>query len=116
MWRSERGRDAGYVTAEAAVVIPSLVFLTALLLWGLAAAAAQIRCVDAARAGARAAAREEPAAAVLDAARTAAPARAAVSVHRGGDLVRITVEARSLSLTLHGEAVASVEGRGGEGP
>ncbi|WUD74108.1 hypothetical protein OG937_21645 [Streptomyces sp. NBC_00510] len=114
MWRSERRRDAGYVTAEAAVVIPSLVFLTALLLWGLAAAAAQIRCVDAARAGARAAAREEPDGAVLRAARTAAPAGAAVSVRRGGDLVRVTVEARSLSLTLHGEAVAAVEGTGEE--
>ncbi|MEU4091326.1 TadE family type IV pilus minor pilin [Streptomyces sp. NPDC026673] len=115
MWRSERRGDAGYVTAEAAVVIPSLVFLTALLLWGLAAAASQIRCVDAARAGARAAAREEPEGAVLDAARTAAPAGAAVSVQRGGDLVRVTVEARTLSVTLHGEAVASVEGAR-EGP
>lgn len=52
---------------------------------------------------------------MLRAARTAAPAGAAVSVRRGGDLVRVTVEARSLSLTLHGEAVAAVEGTG-EGP
>ncbi|MDX3097529.1 TadE family type IV pilus minor pilin [Streptomyces sp. ME01-24h] len=112
MWRSEHRRDGGYVTAEAAVVIPSLVFLTALLLWGLAAAAAQIRCVDAARAGARAAARDEPDAAVLRTARTAAPTGAAVSVHRGGELVRVTVEARSLSLRLRGEAVAAVEATG----
>ncbi|WP_431958769.1 TadE family type IV pilus minor pilin [Actinacidiphila sp. bgisy160] len=112
MWRSERRGDAGYVTAEAAVVIPSLVFLTGLLLWGLAAAAAQIRCVDAARAGARAAAREERDGAVLQAARTAAPAGAVVFLHRGGDVVRVTVEVRSLSLTLRGEAVAAVEGTG----
>ncbi|WP_431950145.1 TadE family type IV pilus minor pilin [Actinacidiphila sp. bgisy167] len=115
MWRSERRRDGGYVTAEAAVVIPSLVFLTALLLWGLAAAAAQIRCVDAARAGARAAARDEPDEAVLRTTRTAAPGEAAIAVHREGGLVRVTVEARSLSLTLRGEAVAAVEGPG-EGP
>src|SRR4051812_45433686 len=111
MWRSRRARDGGYVTAEAAVVIPSLVLLTAMLLWGLAAAAAQIRCVDAARAGARAAARDEPEGAVLAAARSAAPAGAGVAVRRGGGLVRVTVETRSLSLTLHGEAVAAVEGQ-----
>src|SRR5882757_7128413 len=51
--------DGGYVTAEAAVVIPVLVTLTGLLIWGLMAGAAQVRCVDAARAGARAAARSE---------------------------------------------------------
>ncbi|MDX3077979.1 TadE family type IV pilus minor pilin [Streptomyces sp. NPDC088354] len=112
MWRSRRPRDGGYVTAEAAVVIPSLVLLTAMLLWGLAAAAAQIRCVDAARAGARAAARDEPEGAVLAAVRSAAPAGAGVAVRRVDGLVRVTVEARSLSLTLHGEAVAAVEGQG----
>lgn len=114
MWRSRRARDGGYVTAEAAVVIPSLVLLTAMLLWGLAAAAAQIRCVDAARAGARAAARDEPEGAVLAAARSAAPAGAGIAVRRGDGLVRVTVETRSLSLTLHGEAVAAVEGQQGQ--
>ncbi|MFE5610248.1 TadE family type IV pilus minor pilin, partial [Streptomyces sp. NPDC056540] len=39
------------MTAEAALVIPALVLFAALLVWALMAAAAQIRCVDAARAG-----------------------------------------------------------------
>ncbi|MFE0578162.1 TadE family type IV pilus minor pilin, partial [Streptomyces sp. NPDC058874] len=45
-------RDRGYVTAEAALVIPALVLFAASLVWALMAAAGQIRCVDAARAGA----------------------------------------------------------------
>ncbi|MFD3457779.1 hypothetical protein ACFWVC_37065 [Streptomyces sp. NPDC058691] len=50
---------------------------------------------------------------MLAAARSAAPAGAGVAVRRGGGLVRVTVEARSLSLTLRGEAVAAVEGHEG---
>jgi hypothetical protein len=88
--------DTGYVTAEAAVVVPALVVFTAMLLWGLMTAAAQIRCVDAARAGARAAARSEPRAAALAAAATAAPRGAVVDLRRDGDLVRVRVTARSL--------------------
>ncbi|MEW5632860.1 TadE family type IV pilus minor pilin, partial [Streptomyces hydrogenans] len=53
MRRSER--DQGFVTVEAAVVLPVLALFAMALLWALAASAAQIRCVDAARAGARAA-------------------------------------------------------------
>ncbi|NEE32158.1 hypothetical protein G3M53_42765, partial [Streptomyces sp. SID7982] len=51
-----RAGDRGAVTAETAVVIPVLAAFTLALLWALMAAADQIRCVDAARAGARAAA------------------------------------------------------------
>lgn len=47
------------MTAEAAVVLPVLVAFAMALVWGLLVAAAQIQCVDAARAGARAAARQE---------------------------------------------------------
>ncbi|GAA3091472.1 hypothetical protein GCM10020254_40600 [Streptomyces goshikiensis] len=65
--------DRGYVTAEAALVIPALVLFAALLVWALMAAAAQIRCVDAARAGARAAARSEPGDTAVAAAKAAAP-------------------------------------------
>lgn len=116
--RALRGSDAGYVTAEAAVVVPVLVVLTAMLLWGLTAAAAQIRCVDAARAGARAAARSEPPPAALAAASAAAPRGAAVSLRRDGDLVRVRVTARSLgpgrlagalSLTVAADAAALAE-------
>lgn len=77
-------------------MIPSLVLFTAMLVWGLMASAAQIQCVDAARAGARAAARAEPPAAVLAAARQAAPRGAAVRSVRDGDLVRVEVTAEAL--------------------
>lgn len=67
--RRGRCRDGGAVTAEAAMALPVLVAFVLALVWALAAAADQIRCVDAARAGARAAARSEPEHAVRTAAR-----------------------------------------------
>ncbi|TVP33502.1 pilus assembly protein TadE [Streptomyces griseus subsp. griseus] len=108
------GGDRGAVTAEAAVVIPVLVTFALALLWGLVAASDQIRCVDAARAGARAAARSEPEAAVLGAARDAAPHGARVEVARAGDMWRVRVEAPApgpgaLALTLSAEAAALAE-------
>ncbi|MFH8407892.1 TadE family type IV pilus minor pilin [Streptomyces sp. NPDC018019] len=112
--RVRDGGDGGYVTAETAVVIPVLVVFTGALLWGLMAACAQIQCVDAARAGARAAARSEPSAAVDAAARGAAPRGARVALSREGDLVRVRVAAATpglgpLTLTLRGEATALAE-------
>ncbi|MFD3538913.1 TadE family type IV pilus minor pilin [Streptomyces sp. NPDC058662] len=106
--------DRGYVTAEAALVIPALVLFAALLVWALMAAAAQIRCVDAARAGARAAARSEPAEVALAAARQAAPAGAEVELERAGDLWRVRVTARApgpaaLPLRIGARAVALAE-------
>ncbi|MFD4149122.1 TadE family type IV pilus minor pilin, partial [Streptomyces goshikiensis] len=73
------------MTAEAALVIPALVLFAALLVWALMAAAAQIRCVDAARAGARAAARSEPGDTAVAAAKAAPPPGAAVAQERSGD-------------------------------
>ncbi|WP_405785549.1 TadE family type IV pilus minor pilin [Streptomyces sp. NBC_00138] len=101
------------------MVIPTLVVLAALLVWGLMAAAAEVRCVDAARAGARAAARSETAADVLRVTREAAPAGAEVSVRHTGDLVRVRVKVPGprFPVVLSAEAVAldedSVEGGGG---
>ncbi|MFI6153997.1 TadE family type IV pilus minor pilin [Kitasatospora sp. NPDC051170] len=88
--RARRG-DAGFVTAETAVALPALVLLAAMLVWGVLAAAAQIRCVDAARVGARAAARGEANAAELAAA--AGPPGARVQVATAADTVRVEVEA-----------------------
>ncbi|MFJ6353844.1 TadE family type IV pilus minor pilin [Streptomyces sp. NPDC092046] len=110
MRRSERGS----VTAETAVALPALVLFTAALLWALGAAGAQIRCVDAARAGARAVARSEPVAAAEAAARAAAPDGARVTVERSGELWRVTVEAEApgpggLGLTLRAGAAALAE-------
>ncbi|MFE5238641.1 MULTISPECIES: TadE family type IV pilus minor pilin [unclassified Streptomyces] len=116
-----RAGDRGAVTAEAAMVLPVLVAFVLALVWALVAASDQIRCVDAARAGARAAARSEPEAEVRSAARQAAPSRAQVSVERAGELWRVRVEAPTpgpgpLALTLGAEAVALAEDMVGVGP
>jgi Flp pilus assembly protein TadG len=102
------------VTAETAVVLPVLVVFATALVGCLLVVAAQIQCVDAARAGARAAARQDPADAIVEAAREAAPRGARVTVGREGGRVRVVVVAEPL--VLHGlpfevreEAVAAVE-------
>ncbi|MFI9611428.1 TadE family type IV pilus minor pilin [Streptomyces sp. NPDC052023] len=113
-WRG-RGADRGFVTAEAALVLPVLVMFAMGLVWALLVAAAQIQCVDAARTGARAAARQDPQDAVVQVAREVAPRGAEVALSREGDRVRVVVVARSpvlgrLSYELREEAVAVVEG------
>ncbi|MGW0782462.1 TadE family type IV pilus minor pilin [Streptomyces sp. NPDC002913] len=116
-----RTGDRGAVAAEAAMALPVLVAFVLALVWALVAASDQIRCVDAARAGARAAARSEPEAEVRSAAREAAPSRAQVSVERAGELWRVRVEAPTpgpgpLALTLGAEAVALAEDTVGVDP
>ncbi|MFF4433275.1 TadE family type IV pilus minor pilin [Streptomyces sp. NPDC001513] len=113
--------DRGYVTAEAALVIPALVLFAALLVWALMAAAAQIRCVDAARAGARAASRSEPAEVAVAAALAAAPQGARVELERVGDLWRVRVAAPApgpggLPVRLGAQAVALAEDTVGPPP
>ncbi|MEU4729508.1 TadE family type IV pilus minor pilin [Streptomyces sp. NPDC023588] len=114
-------RDRGYVTAEAALVIPALVLFAALLVWALMAAAAQIRCVDAARAGARAASRSEPTEVAVAAARAAAPPGARVELERVGDLWQVRVAApapgpNGLPVRLGARAVALAEDSVGPPP
>lgn len=92
-WRRRRSDD-GYVTAEAAVVLPALVVLLGACLWAIAVAGAQVRCVDAARDAARAAARGEPDSAVAAAAKEAGPPGCDVEVTHEGDHVVVTVRAR----------------------
>ncbi|MET9353926.1 TadE family type IV pilus minor pilin [Streptomyces sp. NPDC006617] len=115
------GPDCGFVTAEAAVVLPVLVVFAMALVWGLLVVAAQIQCVDAARAGARAAARQDPEEAVVELAREAAPRGARVTVSREAGLVRVVVVAEppalhGLPFEVREEAVASVEQTVGTGP
>lgn len=110
----EGAGDRGFVTAEAAMALPVLVLFAMALVWALLAACAQIQCVDAARAGARAAARQDPPDAVVAAARRAAPDGARVAVSREGDLVRVVVTANppgleALDIDLSHEAVALAE-------
>ena len=73
------------VTAEAALVLPVLVALAVAMAWLVALGVAQVRLVDAAREGARLAAREESAAQVQQAVVSAAPEGSRVRVHRVGD-------------------------------
>ncbi|MFJ8468264.1 TadE family type IV pilus minor pilin [Streptomyces swartbergensis] len=110
----ERGGDRGFVTAESAVVLPVLVMFAMALVWGLLVVAAQIQCVDAARTGARAAARQDPPDAVVRLTHEAAPPGAKVTVNRGAEHVRVVVAVeppvlRGLSFAVREEAVASVE-------
>ncbi|MGY1840100.1 MULTISPECIES: TadE family type IV pilus minor pilin [unclassified Modestobacter] len=92
--RSRRpGAEAGMVTAETAVVLPVLLFVLAGAIAAVVVVAGQLRCVDAAREGARAAARGEPAAVVQRIAGAAGPDGAVVGVGRSGDTVTTTVAA-----------------------
>ncbi|MFE1882545.1 TadE family type IV pilus minor pilin [Streptomyces diastatochromogenes] len=102
------------MTAESAMVLPVLVAFTMALVWALLVVAAQIQCVDAARTGARAAARQDPPDAVLEVTREAAPRGARVTVGRENDQVRVTVVAKPPLLTgvpfeVREEAVAVAE-------
>jgi Flp pilus assembly protein TadG len=124
--RCERRRraQAGFVTAETAVVLPVLVFLVGVMVWGVLAGAAQVRCVDAAREAARAAARGDPQEMVVAAALRSAPRDASVDVSQSGDTVVVRVSAVSrapgglgglLSVRVSANAVAARE-PGEQGP
>ena len=112
--RSCRGSvDAGYVTAETAVVLPALLLVLALGIWVLQAVGAQLRCTDAAAMAARAAARGDAAAVVEATGRRAAPAGAAVEVVTGAETVTVRVDAtvRPLGGVLAGLPGLHVSGR-----
>ena len=85
--------DRGSATAETAVVLPSLILVLLLAVWAVTVAVAQLRCVDAAGTGARALARDEPAALVVAAAQSAGPRGARVTLARAADTVTVTVDA-----------------------
>lgn len=88
------------VTAETALALPALVVVLAGLVTVILAVSAQLRCVAAAREGARAAARGEDAATVQQLALRVAPDRASVTVTGGGDTVTVTVSAQLRPLGL----------------
>lgn len=76
------------------MALPVLVALLAVAVTAVSAVTAQLRCVDAAREAARAAARGEADAVAIG--RRAAPEGASVSVEAGGERVRAEVRARIL--------------------
>jgi Flp pilus assembly protein TadG len=81
------------VTAETAVVLPVLLLVLAASVAAVVVVGGQLRCVDAAREGARAAARGEPVAVVVALAGQAAPDGARVDVSTAGETVTVTVTA-----------------------
>ena len=83
--------DDGYATAEAAVALPALLVVLGLALGALVTVNGQLRCVDAARAGARVAARGDTDVAASRAAAELAPEGAEVRVRRAGEDVTVTV-------------------------
>lgn len=111
-------RERGSATAETAVVLPALLVLVVLCLWAVTVVAQQLRCIDAARTGARALARGEPVALARAAAAEAAPDGARISLRMTDGLGMVEVR---FSAGLPGElgpglpigsrAVAAVEGR-----
>ena len=104
------------VTAETAVVLPVLVLVLAGAVAAVLVVGAQLRCVDAAREGARAAARGEEPARVTALATGAGPDGAVADLAVAGEEVRVTVAAEvaplgplPLRVRVRAEAVAQLE-------
>jgi Flp pilus assembly protein TadG len=119
---ADRSGESGMVTAETAVVLPVLLLVLAGAVAAVIVVGAQLRCVDAAREGARAAARGEQVAIVTALAGRAAPDGAVTTVSPEGDEVRVSVSARvaplgpvPLRITVSAVAVALREPGGGTG-
>lgn len=88
-----RSPDRGSVTAEAALALPALLLVLAAVLWAVASGIGHLRCLDAARTGARALARGEEPAAARAAALASAPAEASVLLRNRGQVVEVEVRA-----------------------
>ena len=112
------------VTAEFAVVLPALLLVLAVALSALGLAVDQVRCVDAAAAGARAAARRDSTAAVHAVAARSAPSGSSVATTVRGGLVTVTVRAGPhllgglvpLPLRPRASATAQLEAAAGRAP
>jgi Flp pilus assembly protein TadG len=86
-----RRGERGAATAELAVALPSLVIVLAVALGAVDLGLSQVRCVDAARLGARLLARGEPQGPALAEVRAAAPEGARVFVTTAGTRVTVVV-------------------------
>jgi TadE-like protein len=112
--RRRRVDEPGSVTAETALALPA-VALVALTVAGVGSVAvAQLRCVDAARAGARLAARGEMPSRVISRAASIAPSGALVTVGAAGReavvSIRSTVDLPlGVHLVVQSRAVADLE-------
>ena len=123
---SFRRRDGGMATAEMAVALPVLMLLVLTAVYAVQVAGMRVRCLDAAREAARAAARDDPRAtaiarqvlpgAEVSIARSATTVSATVTIHLaplGRDLPAITIREEVTAATEPepAGAVASVRGR-----
>lgn len=81
------------VTAETAIVLPVLLLVLAAAVAAVVVVGSELRCVDAAREAARAAARGDAVTEVSRIAASAAPQGATTAVAEGGDTVTVTVTA-----------------------
>ncbi|NDL57767.1 TadE family type IV pilus minor pilin [Phytoactinopolyspora mesophila] len=106
------------VTSEIATALPTLAVVLVMAIWGVGYASAQLRCTDAAREAARAAARGEDMATVIEIAQAVAPGHAEVDVRRENGMITIEVRATAaappplgsfLEPTVRGRAVALEE-------
>lgn len=104
------------VTAETAVVLPVLLLVLAGAVAAVTVVGAQLRCVDAAREGARAAARGDSVETVRTLVLREVPDGMAVSIARDGEDVRVLVSGRlplvgpvPLDVVVSAEAVARLE-------
>src|SRR3712207_3786099 len=109
-------REDGMVTAETAMVLPVLLLVLAGAVSAVTLVAAHLKCVDAAREGARVAARGEDTSSVMAIASRAAPHGADGSLAIVGGEVRVTVTARvaplgpvPLRVTVSATAIALLE-------
>jgi secretion/DNA translocation related TadE-like protein len=102
--------QGGSVTAEVAIALPAVVLALAVVLAVGAVVVAQLRCIDAARAGARAAARGQPPAEVSAVARRIAPGGARVGISLSGGTAAVSVIA-PLRLPLPGHPALTVRAR-----
>ncbi|MGW0659215.1 TadE family type IV pilus minor pilin [Streptodolium elevatio] len=106
--------DGGYVTAESAMALPAIALVLLALTTVVGAVALQIRCVDAAQAGARALARGEAPADALAVVHELAPRRAVTEHTKRDGRVRVRVTAdvplpgpwHRLRIPVHHTAVA----------
>ena len=104
-------RERGVATAEVAVALPALVVLVAAGMTMVSVLMAQLRCVDAAREAARAAARGEDAAVVRSLAQRSGPKDSAMQMTAGQQEIEVTVSADADSVVgllpaIHVEATA----------
>lgn len=100
------------MTVEAALAISSIIAVLVMCVGALMTVTAHIRCIDAAREGARLSAVADPQA--TDLARRVAPPGASVSTTSGDGIVTVRVEAPSAlpGLRVSATAIASLEPTG----